>query len=57
MGEISSESNSSLDENEVRVRMYGEAVVNTLSSVASVLEYPKCEYLNFQCRYNLLKLN
>uniref|UniRef100_A0A1B6E4F3 FYVE-type domain-containing protein n=1 Tax=Clastoptera arizonana TaxID=38151 RepID=A0A1B6E4F3_9HEMI len=40
-GDPNSDSNSSLDENEVRVRMYGEAVVNTLSSVASVLEYPK----------------
>lgn len=42
-GDISSDSNSSVgvDDTEVRVRKYGEAVVNTLSSVASVLEYPK----------------
>lgn len=29
------------DEQDIRVRKYGEAVYNTLSSVASVLEYPK----------------
>lgn len=29
------------DDTEVRVRKYSEAVVSTLSSVASVLEYPK----------------
>lgn len=28
-------------ETDVMVRKYGEAVINTLSSVASVLEYPK----------------
>lgn len=31
----------SVDDTEVRVRKYSEAVVNTLTSVASVLEYPK----------------
>lgn len=46
-GDVSSDSNSStgVDDTEVRVRKYGEAVVNTLSSVASVLEYPKCMYI------------
>lgn len=29
------------DDQDVRVRKYGEVVFNTLTSVASVLEYPK----------------
>lgn len=29
------------DDQDIRVRKYGEVVYNTLSSVASVLEYPK----------------
>jgi hypothetical protein len=29
------------DDTEVRARKYGEAVVSTLSTVASVLEYPR----------------
>lgn len=33
--------NSTTDEQDIRVRKYGEVVYNTLSSVASVLEYPK----------------
>jgi hypothetical protein len=46
--EVQSELNSSsgslqLDE-DVRVRKYGEVLLNTISSVASVLEYPKGEY-------------
>lgn len=32
-------------ENDVLVRKYGEAVINTLSTVASVLEYPKGMFL------------
>lgn len=31
------------DEQDIRARKYGEAVYNTLSTVASVLEYPKGE--------------
>ncbi|XP_065210215.1 zinc finger FYVE domain-containing protein 1-like isoform X2 [Planococcus citri] len=38
---ISISSDISSDDTEVRVRKVGEAVVNTISSVASVLEYPK----------------
>lgn len=34
-------SDVSSDDAEVRVRKVSEAVVNTISSVASVLEYPK----------------
>lgn len=30
-----------IDDTEVRARKYGEAVVSTLSTVASVLEYPR----------------
>ncbi|XP_031637351.1 zinc finger FYVE domain-containing protein 1-like isoform X2 [Contarinia nasturtii] len=33
--------NSITDDQDIRVRKYGEVVYNTLSSVASVLEYPK----------------
>lgn len=33
--------NLTADEQDIRVRKYGEVVYNTLSSVASVLEYPK----------------
>lgn len=29
------------DEQDIRARKYGEVVYNTLSTVASVLEYPK----------------
>lgn len=29
------------DDQDIRVRKYGEVVYNTLTSVASVLEYPK----------------
>lgn len=29
------------DDQDIRVRKYGEVVYNTISSVASVLEYPK----------------
>jgi len=36
-----SECSSRGDENEVGARKFSEAVVQTLSSVASVLEYPK----------------
>lgn len=32
------------DDQDIRARKYGEAVYNTLSTVASVLEYPKGEY-------------
>lgn len=44
IGSISSncsDSSSRGDENEVGARKFSEAVVQTLSSVASVLEYPK----------------
>lgn len=34
-------SNAMTDDQDIRVRKYGEVVYNTLSSVASVLEYPK----------------
>lgn len=30
-----------MDEQDVRVRRYGEVVLNTLSTVKTVLEYPK----------------
>lgn len=30
-----------MDEQDVRVRRYGEVVLNTLSTVKNVLEYPK----------------
>lgn len=33
--------NAMTDDQDIRVRKYGEVVYNTLSSVASVLEYPK----------------
>lgn len=36
------------DEQDIRVRKYGEAVYNTLSSVASVLEYPKGKIFSFE---------
>jgi len=44
IGSISSncsDSSSRGEENEVGARKFSEAVVQTLSSVASVLEYPK----------------
>jgi hypothetical protein len=44
LGSISSncsDSSSRGDESEVGARKFSEAVVQTLSSVASVLEYPK----------------
>jgi len=37
----SSETVDDIDDTEVRARKYGEAVVSTLSTVASVLEYPR----------------
>lgn len=33
--------NATADDQDIRVRKYGEVVYNTLSTVASVLEYPK----------------
>lgn len=46
------------DEQDIRVRKYGEAVYNTLSSVASVLEYPKgkifCRILDYIIMQTLL---
>lgn len=38
---INSSAGSMTDDQDVRVRKYGEVVFNTLTSVASVLEYPK----------------
>ncbi|XP_063697419.1 zinc finger FYVE domain-containing protein 1-like [Culicoides brevitarsis] len=38
---VNSNGGGASDENDVLVRKYGEAVINTLSTVASVLEYPK----------------
>lgn len=35
------------DDVEVRARKYGEVVVNTFSSVASVLQYPKGKWCSF----------
>lgn len=32
---------NAMDEQDVRVRRYGEVVLNTLSTVKTVLEYPK----------------
>lgn len=59
IGSISSncsDSSSRGDENEVGARKFSEAVVQTLSSVASVLEYPKSIYNNlFLC--NLIVFN
>jgi len=33
--------NAMTDDQDIRVRKYGEVVYNTLSSVTSILEYPK----------------
>lgn len=38
--------NAMTNDQDVRVRKYGEVVYNTLSSVASVLEYPRGKVLN-----------
>lgn len=50
---ISISSDISSDDAEIRVRKVGEAVVNTISSVASVLEYPKSRFfrLFFFCQF------
>jgi len=53
IGSISSncsDSSSRGEENEVGARKFSEAVVQTLSSVASVLEYPK-SWLNYSHYY------
>lgn len=33
-----------MDEQDVRVRRYGECLVNTLSTVKTVLDYPKGKF-------------
>lgn len=44
-GDVSANGSASGDES-ILARKYGEVVVNTLSSVVSVLEYPKGKFLS-----------
>lgn len=45
---------NSSDEQDVLVRKYGEVLINTLSTVASVLEYPKGLIVRFRCYFKCL---
>lgn len=42
-----------MDEQDVRVRRYGEVVLNTLSSVKTVLEYPKGTRSHDPCKCSI----
>jgi hypothetical protein len=47
-----------IDDTEVRARKYGEAVVSTLNTVASVLEYPRGnDYFLFVNSSTMIGLN
>lgn len=45
------------DDQDIRVRKYGEVVYNTLTSVASVLEYPKGNFNTFTSVCSLVLMN